>query len=255
MKKIILSIFSTFLTFSLIASGGNNNGDSLRSDDNLNKKLSVTNTAQAGASPDFPGSLVMEFGFNFLTDYPDDMELGFFGSKAFNIYYMYEFQIGNSAFSFNPGFGVGLEKYSFDNNVTLGRSDAGAVVLNELPETWDVKKTKLAANYFDIPLELRFHVNKNNFRKSFKIGVGGKAGILFDSHTKIRYKEDGDAKIIKNKESFDLSRFRYGVQGRIGIGGFSLFYYQELSELFKDGEGPEATTATPFKVGMSLAIF
>lgn len=255
MKKIILSIFSIFFSFSVLASGGNNNENALSNDDSPSTALSVAKTAQSGASPDFPGSLVVELGFNFLNDHPDEMELGFFGSKAFNVYYMYEFQIGNSPFSFNPGFGVGLEKYAFDNNVTLGRSEEGAVVLTELPESWDVKKTKLAANYFDIPLEIRFHANKNNFRKSFKVAVGGKAGILFDSHTKIRYKEDGDTKIIKDKESFDLSRFRYGVQGRIGIGGFSMFYYQELSELFKDGDGPEATTATPFKVGVSLALF
>ena len=239
-----------------MASGGNDNGDSLiNSNDNISSDLAIEKTAQSGASPDFPGSLVVEFGFNFLNDHPEEMELGFFGSKAFNVYYMYEFQLGNSPFSFNPGFGIGLEKYAFDKDVTLGRSAEGAVVLNDLPETWDVKKTKLAANYFDIPLELRFHLNKNNFRKSFKIAVGGKAGILFDGHTKVKYKSDGETKIIKEKESFELSRFRYGVQGRIGIGGFSLFYYQELSELFKDGKGPEATAATPFKVGLSLALF
>ena len=255
MKKLTLSIFSLLITFSLFASGGDEKDKTGNErTDSPKNILSTSSTTQSGASPDFPGSLVIEFGFNFLSDNPDQMELGFFGSKAFNVYYMYEFRLGNSAFSFNPGFGVGLEKYSFDNDVTLGLGENGTV-MSPLPEDWDVKKTKLAANYFDIPLELRFHLNKDNFRKSFKIGIGGKAGVLFDAHTKVKYELDGDTKIIKDKESFDLSRFRYGVQGRIGIGGFNLFYYQELSELFKDGKGPEATTASPFKIGLSLAIF
>lgn len=255
MKKITLSIFSLFLTFSLMASGGGEKDNiNNKSDNNVKSPFSMSNTSETGASPDFPGSLVLEFGFNFLNDNPDDLNLGFFGSKAFNVYYMYEFQLGNSNFTFNPGFGLGLEKYDFDKNVTLEMAEGGTEIV-ELPETWNVKKTKLAANYFDIPLELRFHLNKNNLRKSFKIGIGGKAGVLFDAHTKVKYKEDGDNKIVKDKESFDLSRFRYGVQGRIGIGSFSLFYYQELSELFKDGKGPEATTATPFKVGIAFHVF
>lgn len=255
MKKLTLSIFSLFFAFSLMASGGGEkDSKNNKSDGNVNSLLSVSGIKQDGASPDFPGSLVLEFGFNFLNDYPDEMELGFFGSKAFNVYYMYEFRIGNSPISFNPGFGLGLEKYSFDNNITLNMAEGGTEIV-ELSDTWDVKKTKLAANYFDIPLELRFHLNKDNFRKSFKIGIGGKAGILFASHTKVKYEENGDNKILKAKESFDLSRFRYGVQGRIGIGGFSLFYYQELSELFKDGKGPEATAATPFKIGLAFHAF
>lgn len=240
--------------FSAMASGGNDkNNHNDQGLDNIHNTFSQTATKKTTASPNFPGNLVFDIGFNFLTDEPDDMKLNFFGSKIFNLYYMYEVKLGNSAFSYNPGFGVGLEKYRFDKDVTLATTDEGTVLTPI--EGVDVKNSKLAANYLDIPLELRFHADKNNFRKSFKIAVGGKVGVLFDSHTKLKYKANGDTKITKSKEQFDLSRFRYGIQGRIGIGSFSVFYYQELSSLFKDGKGPENTDTSPFKVGISLYAF
>ena len=253
MKKLILSVFALSFALSVYATGGDEKGNK-NPENTTPHTVTQATPPKTAASPDFPGSLVFDLGFNFLTDAPEDMDLSFFGSKIFNIYYMYEIQLGSSAFTFNPGFGVGLEKYKFDNDVTLAMTDEGTV-LTATPDEWNIKKSKLAANYFDVPLELTFHANKENFRKSFKVGVGVKGGILFDSHTKIRYKENGDAKILKSKEDFDLSRFRYGALGRIGIGGFSLFYYQELSELFKDGKGPEGTGTSPFKVGLSFNIF
>ena len=252
MKKLTLSIFTFFIVLSAIASGGEN-PKTLKQAPKHNVSTQAT-TQNAPASPNFPGSLVFDLGFNFLNDEPEDMKLNFFGSKIFNVYYMYEIRLGNSAFSFNPGLGLGLEKCRFDKNVTLATNNEGTAIV-PLSEDWDVKRSKLAANYVDIPIELRFHANKDNFRKSFKVGIGAKAGILFNSHSKIRYKEDGDNKTLKSKEPFNLNRFRYGVQGRIGIGSFSVFYYQELSSLFKDGKGPEGTDASPFKVGISLYAF
>lgn len=251
MKKLTLSIFTFFIVFSAMASGGKDQ----KVQQAPTNTLAVQSPSQnAPASPNFPGSLVFDFGFNFLNDEPEDMKLNFFGSKIFNLYYMYEIRLGNSAFSFNPGLGIGLEKYRFDKDVTLASNNEGTAIV-PLSEDWDVKRSKLAANYVDIPIEFRFHANKDNFRKSFKVGIGAKAGILFDSHSKIKYKENGETKTLKSKESFDLSKFRYGVQGRIGIGSFSVFYYHELSTLFKDGKGPEGTDASPFKVGISLYAF
>lgn len=248
MKQLITLFFLLLFYSSLLATGNDNGGpEGLR-------KLAQDN--KSTASPDFPGTLLIDFGFNFLHDEPDDMELGFWGSKIVNIYYMSEIQLGESRFSINPGFGVGLEKYSFDNDITL-QNDPGTeqVALVALEGFEDIKKSKLAANYFDIPVELRFHLNKDDFKKSLKFAIGGKAGILFSAHTKIKFEEDDETKKIKDKETFELNRIRYGVQGRIGIGSFNVFYYQELSELFSDGNGPEGTDANSFKIGVSFGVF
>lgn len=247
MKSVAALFFCLIFSHTLLASGGNGGPEGLRG---------LTRVNKTNASPDFPGTLQIDFGFNFLQDEPDQMELSLWGSKIINLYYMYEIQLGTSRFTFNPGFGVGLEKYAFDNDVSLSNiPDSSQIQIISLEGLGEIKKSKLAASYFDIPLELRFHLNKNDFKKSFKVAVGGKVGVLFASHTKIKFEEDSETKKLKDKERFELNRFRYGVHGRIGIGGFSVFYYQELSELFSDGSGPEATGATAFKVGVSFGAF
>src|SRR5690606_41302549 len=101
---------------------------------------------EAPASPTFPGSLVFAFGFNFHNDAPEDMKLNFFGSKIFNLYYMYEIRLGNSAFSSNPGLGVGLEKYRFDKDATLASTNEGTAIV----PLRDRKSTRLNSSHVKI---------------------------------------------------------------------------------------------------------
>jgi len=207
-------------------------------------------------TPDVPGNLEVQVGINLLNDAPSAMDLNIWGSKNVNLYYHAQLQLGESHFTFNPGIGLGLEKYRFESNVTLGRED-GDVVIVDLNDgfTGQVKKTKLAANYIDIPLELQYHVNKEDLKKSFRISVGGKFGFLFNAHTKLKFKEDGDNRITKEHDNFDLSRFRYGLQGKLGIGGFNAYYYYSLSELFRNNKGPEGTGTSSMQVGLSFNAF
>ena len=69
--------------------------------------------------PDIPGTLLMDVGFNILNDGPADMDLKFFGSKSVNLYYQYDIPFGDSKFSFHPGIGVGMDKYRFQDDVSL----------------------------------------------------------------------------------------------------------------------------------------
>ncbi|NJM25397.1 MAG: hypothetical protein HC859_07825 [Bacteroidia bacterium] len=54
----------------------------------------------AKTRPDIPGSFVVEFGFNQPLSVPDTMNLGFWGSRTMNVYYIYDIRIlkVNSAF-------------------------------------------------------------------------------------------------------------------------------------------------------------
>ena len=210
------------------------------------------------ARPDIPGTFLIELGWNILQDNPKAMEISTIGSRSLNLYYFYniELPVGGGRFELMPGFGVGLDRYKFDDDVTLTESNgSNGVVSIDTLDLDDVSKSMLVANYFDIPVELRFYANPNDKRRSFKVGVGFKAGMRFSSHTKVKYEDDGDAIKNKNKRSFGLNRFRYGVTGRIGIGGFNVFYYQSLSELFESGEGPLESTATNITVGLSFTGF
>ncbi|MTI40631.1 hypothetical protein E1140_14100 [Fulvivirga lutimaris] len=210
------------------------------------------------ARPDVPGHLLIEFGVNLLLNDDPAIETEILGSRTLNFYYLYDFRIGNSKFFFLPGIGVGLDRYKFDEDVTLTRTVDG---LGEKVTTFDtistggIKKSMLATNYLDIPLELRFYGNPNDQRRSFKVGVGFKVGMLMSSHTKIKMEQDGDVSKLKVKDNFNLTRFRYGVTGRVGVGGFNVFYYQSLTPLFEKDKGPNATEASNITIGLSFTGF
>lgn len=247
-KILVLILILPFLAgFDAYANGEGN-------DDKKKKK----NEEQVSARPDIPGTLLIDLGLNILQNVPSRMDLGNFRSKVVNFYYYYDMPIGESHFSFNPAIGVGLEKFAFDNDITLIDNGDSTFVqeLDDLLPDAAIKKTRLAANYFDIPIEFRYHSSKYDHRRSLKVAIGGRVGFLMSSHTKIKYDLQGDTVIEKNKRDFSLSSFRYGVHGRIGYGGFNLFMHYNLSNLFDDGLGPPGTSnSNNITVGISLAGF
>ena len=245
MKKLRASFFIFCIAVLSINAGAQTTGD-----DTFGPK-------ERKGRPDVPGTLLIELGWNLLQDAPESMDTKIFGSRTLNLIYLYDIQIGNSKFSVLPGIGVGLERFSFDNNVTLNQgldADNNTVVtLDEFGA--DLDKSLLISNYLDIPLEFRFHTNPGDKKRSFNAGIGVKGGVRFSSLTKRKY-DDGIEKVKeKEKKSFELNRFRYGVTGRVGIGGFNVFYYQSLSELF-DGNGPvDSENITNITVGLSFKGF
>jgi hypothetical protein len=211
-----------------------------------------------GTQPDYPGTLVIDMGLNFLLDAPDNMDTKIFASRGFNLYYMYEYYLGESRFAFLPGIGFGFLKYEFKDNVTLSDiSGNDTLRMIELDDEvyQDVKKSQLAVNYVDIPLELRFTTNKDIKGKGFMIAVGGKFGFKIDSYTRLKYKQEDETKKSKLKQDYNLNTFRYGVQARLGWRGINAYGYYALSPLFDEGEGPEQTEAQHLMVGLSIALF
>lgn len=225
--------------------------------------VSAQDQSEPAARPDVPGILFFEVGFNLLLNNDvEGFETSLWGSKTFNVYYLHDIRIGNSKFFFLPGFGVGLDKYKFeDNNVTLNvpstNPDTTRLVspVDVIGPGIEIKKSKLAANYFDIPLELRFYTNPDDVSRSFRVGIGGKIGVLYSAHTKINYEFDDHLNKLKHKRDFNLSRIRYGVNARVGIGAFNLYAYYALSELFEDGKGPGDTEMNTLNVGLSINAF
>ena len=220
---------------------------------------------EVGGRPDIPGDLMIEFGFNWVQEHSPGIGWNTMGSRTFNAYYLYEANLGESAFSFHPGIGVGTEKYKFTDDLTLeyGLNDDGERELQYVPLDsifglgTSYVKSQVNPNYIDIPLEFRWRSRTYDPKRSVKIAIGGKVGFLFDSKTKVKYTDriDGDKKISKQKESWQLNTIRYGAHMRLGYGAFSLWGYYGLSDLFKKDEGPQATTMYPITFGVSLALF
>jgi hypothetical protein len=207
------------------------------------------------ARPDIPGTFLIELGFNSLQEEPVLMENTAFGSRTVNMIYFWDFEIGTTGIFFMPGIGLGLDRYKFDEDYTITQNMDGEVSFGDLTSL-DLNKSMLVTNYVDIPLEFRYFFNRQDPKRSWNIGIGGKVGYLFASHTKIKYDEAGDDVIVKNKKEFGLNRFRYGVTGRVGYGGFNIFTYIGLSNLFDSGEGPANTDdVKTIQVGLSFTAF
>ncbi|HSI78578.1 MAG TPA: porin family protein [Lunatimonas sp.] len=219
---------------------------------------------QIGGRPNIAGDLFLDFGFNFLNNRPDDLNTRFFASRIVNIYYQASVPLGNNTgFSFNPGIGLGLEKLAFQDNQTLIpnpvvglNSSQLADVLDIYEEARRVDKYNISINYIDIPLELRYHVNRTNYNKGFRAAVGGKIGILYNSHTKIAVTDASDTSMqVKNRQDYGFSPIRYGVFTRLGFPGFSVWSYYGLNSVFEEGKGPFSTEASQFNLGLSVTLF
>ncbi|WP_152425208.1 outer membrane beta-barrel protein [Nafulsella turpanensis] len=196
--------------------------------------------------PDISGKLLLSVGLNLLDDAPRDFEINPWRSKSVGIYYLYTIPLGDSKFSFNAGLGLGLEKYQFSNNTILTYKDADEIpgFESEIPilvmdsvqdvyntPTWE--KNRLAANYVDIPLEFAFNSNKSNPAAGLSVALGGKIGVLYAAHTKVKYElPGGETRKVKDERQWGLNRFRYTTYTRIGYGAFSVFLEYQLSDLF-----------------------
>ncbi|WP_226390465.1 outer membrane beta-barrel protein [Penaeicola halotolerans] len=208
---------------------------------------------------DIPGSLYFDLGFSLLQGRPADMETSFFGSKVVNVYYQRDLNLGkNSGFTFAPGIGLGLERYAFDGQQTLifDRTE-GTSSLGELSDIYgaglSVNKSKLIANYVDIPVEFKYHTNKNDYSRGFRVALGAKFGVLYHSHTKSKFEQDGESRTVKDRQGYALNSFRYGAYARLGFNGFNFWSYYGLSEVFESGKGPSQTEANTLSFGVSIA--
>jgi hypothetical protein len=123
----------------------------------------------------------------------------------------------------------------------------------------DTRKSQLITNYVEVPVEITFRTNPEDPARSFRASIGGRVGYMFDSFTKIKYKENSEVKKLKDKQDYNLNKFRYGVSAKLGVGNFSLFGYYNLSDLFEKNKGiledSQLKNFNTFTVGISLSSF
>ena len=102
------------------------------------------------------------------------------------------------------------------------------VVFNDFGKNLDKTKLVIPTLNFPIMLNLGFEESK------FKIGFGGYVGYRVGGYRKIKY-EDG--KKEKQKGSYSLNDFRYGLTAELGRRkGLTFFCRYDLSEMFKSDQ-------------------
>lgn len=218
-----------------------------------------------GGRPNIKGDLFLELGFNTLNNKPSELSTEFFRSRTFNVYYQYPINIfgANSGFSFNPGIGVASDKFAFEggknlfNNAEVGPNSSELLPVSEVyGDDIVLGVNNVGLNFLEVPLEFRYHFNKNNYDKSVRVAIGGKVGYLFQAQTKIAFSDpDGLERKIKDRQAFGFNQFRYGVYARLGFPGFNLWGYYGLNEVFQKDKGPFKTQATQLNFGVSIALF
>lgn len=225
-------------------------------------------TKPRSTRPNIPGTFLVDLGINRALNTESSWKQGFWGSRTLNLYYQYPIRIGRTKFSFNPGIGVSLERWKFTDGATLIDTVelTGTQPSVEQVEQYNLlsptriypqlaRKSQLVTNYLEIPIEFRFDTHPEDIARSFNVAIGGRVGVLLDSFTKVKYRDEGETVKVKNKMNYGLNPLRYGVYTRIGLGGFSWFAFYNLSEMFEKGKGPEGKDINSLTIGISVNGF
>lgn len=108
----------------------------------------------------------------------------------------------------------------------------------------NLEESRLRNVFITAPVHLEFDftkkkiddTGKNVFKthRSFRLGIGGYAGLRVKSKQKLRYEIDGNDISTKEKGNFNVNDFIYGVSTYIGYKETSLYLKYDLNPLFKN---------------------
>ncbi len=242
---VLILIISPLLSFSSNNSGTTNGAQALRE-----QKKSM-------ATPDIPGNFTVDVGFNLLTNKAPEMNRKFWGSKSVGLSYTFNINPPNTFFSVNTGISFGLEKYALEDNLILSTTvddDLGRIAIVDTLEI-NAKKSKIATNYIEIPLEIRVYTNQKDREKGVFFALGVSAGLLYQSFTKLKFSEEGVDSKVKNNTDFKLNPFRSRGIVRFGFRGVNFFYKFGITEWFKNGKGPSGASSKMSTIGISFVGF
>jgi hypothetical protein len=108
----------------------------------------------------------------------------------------------------------------------------------------NLEESRLRNVFITAPVHLEFDftkkkiddTGKNVFKthRSFRLGIGGYAGLRVKSKQKLRYEIDGNDISTKEKGDFNVNDFIYGVSTYIGYKETSLYIKYDLNPMFQD---------------------
>ena len=148
------------------------------------------------------------------------------------------------------GVGLEIQSFYFNNDIQLTK---GSDRIEPVAMAYDDNiKSKLTSVYINIPLLAEFQVPVKNYANRFYFSTGIILGLRLSSHTKIKYKEDGQTQKLKIPGNFYMHNFRYSATVRMGYRWLNLFATYDLRPIFETDKGPELY---PYSVGIALVSF
>ncbi|WP_426492074.1 outer membrane beta-barrel protein [Hymenobacter sp. 102] len=164
-------------------------------------------------------------------------------SRYLSLNWHYDIRVGRkgSALFLRTGPELAFNNYMLDGNYQFANTN-GVTTLVKPELGRDLEKSKLSVTSINLPLMPMLNFQDKNGKDAFRLGAGGFVGYRLGSHTKIKYQEGGTTKKDKDRGSYNLEDFQYGVQGIVGIRGIDLFVKYNLNDTFKNNRGPQAQT-------------
>ncbi len=199
---------------------------------------------------------MMQFGLNMWTKAPDSIATKTF-SRTFNAHLMYDMPFKTDPrFSVALGVGVGVDNTFFDKTIVdiTGRK-SNQLTFENVADTNHFKKYKVTNTYLEVPLEIRFTSNPENYNRSWKGALGAKVGTMVSAVAKGKTFQNRSGGTInaytdKEKSKRFFNGTRLAVTGRIGYGIFSVFAVYQINAFVKEGFGPDIR---PMQIGLAIS--
>jgi len=180
----------------------------------------------------------------------------------------------NQKWGLVTGLGTSWNNYRFSKDTRLNADSSE--LIGYIDKGISIRKSKLTAWYFNIPLLFEFQTNRYHKKNSFHLAAGMVMGVRISSHTKkyyneynktfdvILYNPDTDnyetigtytSPNYSKEKSFDdfyLNPFKWDATVRIGWGFINLFATYSVNSMFKKDKGPELY---PWTVGITFVNF
>ena len=113
--------------------------------------------------------------------------------------------------------------------------------LQEFP--LDLDKSKFRMDHLVVPIHFEIggsrKIEKEDYfrydtDRSFKLGVGGYAGVNLSTRQKLKFEDDGEDVKQQLKAGYNTNNFIYGLSAYVGYGDISLYAKYDLNTIFKD---------------------
>ena len=149
------------------------------------------------------------------------------------------------------GMGMSFQSYRLDDNTSISVDENH--LIHPATFYFDTKqKSKLSSVYLEVPLLFEFQVPIGNYANRMYFSAGIIGAKRLESHTKIKYREDGKKEKVKTAGSYSIHDYKAAATIRMGYRWIKLYATYDLEPMFKDKQGP---VLYPFSVGIMLMSF
>ena len=203
---------------------------------------------------------MIQYGLDNWLGKPDSIVTKGF-SRHFNVYVMLDKPFKNNPkFSVGVGVGISSSNMFFDKRYINVKSTSTLLPFNRSYSGTDssyFNKFKLVTVFLEAPIELRYYANPENPNASWKGAIGIKVGTLLKAYTKGKDLANkagqsiyGNKYIQKESEKRFFNSTRLALSARVGYGIFGLHFSYQITEVIKEGLGPEVR---PLSIGLTIS--